>query len=101
VEVLPSGIFVSILTEGSVQDVTVAKLQSTYRVPYKVPSPHSLKCNVRLESLSVDSQNIPGATLKRRGSWVISVSIRKYRTARRLNRMFIRILLCHCLSNFK
>ncbi len=29
--------------------------------------------NVLRESLSVDSQNIPYATLKRRESWVISV----------------------------
>jgi hypothetical protein len=31
------------------------------------------KCNVLRESLSVDSQNIPCATLKRRRSWVVSV----------------------------
>ena len=43
------------------QDVTVARLQSL-----------SLKCNVLRESLSVDSQSVPCATLKRRGSWVIS-----------------------------
>jgi hypothetical protein len=36
-------------------------------------SPPSFKCNVLRESLSVDSQNIPCATLKRRESWVISV----------------------------
>jgi hypothetical protein len=43
-----------------------------YRVQeYRVSS---FKCNVLRESLSVDSQNIPCATLvKRRGSWVISV----------------------------
>ncbi len=34
----------------------------------------SFKCNELRESLSVvDSQNIPCATLKRRGSWIISV----------------------------
>jgi hypothetical protein len=35
--------------------------------------PPSFKSNVLRESLSVDSQNIPCVTLKRRGSWVISV----------------------------
>jgi hypothetical protein len=44
-----------------------------YRVQeYRLPSPPSFKSNVLRESLSVDSQNIPCATLKRRGSWVIS-----------------------------
>jgi hypothetical protein len=33
----------------------------------------SFKCNVLRKSHSVDSQNISCATLKRRGSWVISV----------------------------
>jgi hypothetical protein len=45
------GDFVIIRTKSSRQDVTVARLQS----------------------LSVDSQNIPCATLKRRGSWIISI----------------------------
>jgi hypothetical protein len=53
------------------QDVIVARLQST-RV-CRLPSSPSFKCNVLRESLSVDSQIIPCATLKRRGSWVISV----------------------------
>jgi hypothetical protein len=54
------------------QDVTVSRL---YRVQdYRLPSPPSFKCNVLPESLSVDSQNIPCAILKRRGSWVISIS---------------------------
>ncbi len=46
-----------------------------YRVQeYRVPSPPSFKCNVLRESLSVDSQNIPCATLKSSGSsWVIAV----------------------------
>ncbi len=45
-----------------------------YRVQEcRLPSPPSFKCNVLRESLSVDSQNIPCATLKRRRSWVISV----------------------------
>jgi hypothetical protein len=67
------GDFVTIRTELSalLQDYRV---QST-RVPYILPCPPppSFKCNVLYESLSVDSQNIPCATLKRRGSWVISV----------------------------
>jgi hypothetical protein len=46
------------------QDVSVARLQST-RV--SLPSPPSFKCNVLRESLSVDSQNIPCATLKKGG----------------------------------
>ncbi len=47
-----------------------------YRVSiqeYGLPSNSSFKCNVLLESLSEVSQNIPGATLNRRGSWVISI----------------------------
>ncbi len=57
-------------TEASMQDVTV----EDYRVQeYRLPSPPPFKCNVLRESLSVDSQNILCATLKRRGSWVISV----------------------------
>ena len=60
----------TLLTEGSMQDYTVTRLQST-RV--RLPSPPSIKCNVLRESLSEDSQNIPCATLKKMGSWVISV----------------------------
>jgi hypothetical protein len=52
------------------QDVTVARLQSI-RVP--TPLSPSFKCNVLRESFSVDSQNIPCATLKKRGPWIISV----------------------------
>jgi hypothetical protein len=51
------GDFVTIRTEASMQDITVARKQS--------------KCNVLRESLSVDSQNIPCAALNRRWSWVI------------------------------
>ncbi len=40
---------------------------------YRLPSPLSIKCNVLRESLSEDGQNIPCATLKSRGSWVISI----------------------------
>ncbi len=47
------------------QDVTVARLQSILRV--KTPHSPSFKCNVLRVSLSVGSQNIPCATLKRKG----------------------------------
>ncbi len=41
-----------------------------YRVQeYRLPSPPSIKCNVPRESLSKNSQNIPCATFKKRGSW--------------------------------
>ncbi len=64
------GHFVTIRTERSMQ---VCKT-TDYRVQeYRLPSPPSFKCNVLRESLSVDSQNIPCATLKRRGSWVIFI----------------------------
>jgi hypothetical protein len=52
------------------QDITVARLQSTIA---ETPLSPSFKCNVLRETISVDSQNIPCATLKRSGSWVISV----------------------------
>ncbi len=38
-------------------------------------SPPSFKCNVLRESLSVDCQIIPCATLKRRWSWIVSLYI--------------------------
>jgi hypothetical protein len=57
------GDFVTVLMEGSMKDVTMARL----------PSPPSIKCNVLRESLSEDSQNISCATVKRRGSFVISI----------------------------
>ena len=59
------------------QDVTVVRLQTTgYRVQkYRLPSPPSIKYNVLRESLSEESQNIPCATLKSRGSWVISIRL--------------------------
>jgi hypothetical protein len=45
-----------------------------YRVQeYRLPAPISIKCNVLRESLSEDSQNIPCATLKRRGTYTIHV----------------------------
>jgi hypothetical protein len=66
------GDFVTIRTKASMQDITDTRLQST-RVGYRLPSPPSFKCNGLRESLSVDSQNIPSATLKRRWSCLISV----------------------------
>ncbi len=65
------GDFVTILTQGPMQDNTVARLRST-RVQTPLPTPHR---NVLHESLSEDSQNIPCAMLKRRESWVISVHL--------------------------
>ncbi len=45
-----------------------------YRVQeYRLPSPPFFKCIVLRESLSVDSQNIPCAILKRKKWWIISV----------------------------
>jgi hypothetical protein len=57
------GDFVTIHTEGSPQDKTVARTVQSIGVQSNVPH----------ESLSEDNQNIPFATLKRRGSWVISM----------------------------
>jgi hypothetical protein len=54
------GDFVTIRTEGSMQDVSVTRQQSTVQ-EYRLPSPPSFKCSVLRESLSVDSQNIPCA----------------------------------------
>jgi hypothetical protein len=54
------GDLVTIRTEGSMLDIKVARLQKEYILP----SPSSFKCNVLRESLSMDSQNIPCATLK-------------------------------------
>jgi hypothetical protein len=50
------------LTEGSVQDITVARLLS---IRVQTGSPPSIKCNVLRESLSEDSQNIYLAQHKR------------------------------------
>jgi hypothetical protein len=67
------GDFDTIRKEGSVQNVTVARLQSTGTVPVPTrvqpPLSPSFKCNVLCESLSVDNQNIPCAS----GSWAIPV----------------------------
>jgi hypothetical protein len=66
------GDFVTIRTGGSMQNVTVVRLQST-----RVQTLLSLlfKNVMYCVSLSVDSQNIPCATLKRKESWVISIGI--------------------------
>ncbi len=57
-----------------------------YRVQeYRLPSPPSIKCNVLRESLSEDSQNIPCATLKERGSWVIFKYLWYYLTGVRIS----------------
>ncbi len=58
------GDFATIHKERSMQDITVAGLQST-RVQTPLSPPPSLKCNVLRGSLSVDIQNIPCATLKK------------------------------------
>ncbi len=59
------GEFVTILTGGSMQGTTQLH---DYRVQeYRLPSSPSIKCNVLRESLSEDSQNIPCATLERKG----------------------------------
>jgi hypothetical protein len=68
---LRGGDFVTIHTEALMQDITVARLLQVQE--YTLFSTPSFKCNVLRESLSVDSRNIPCATPKRRGSWVISV----------------------------
>jgi hypothetical protein len=70
--VLTFGDFVTFRTKASMQDIKVAILLSTRG---QTPYPPSFECNVLRESLSVDSQSIPCATLKRSGSWVISVFI--------------------------
>jgi hypothetical protein len=57
--------FVTIRTEGSMQDVSVAGIQVQ---EYRLPPTLSFKCNVLCESLSVDSQNIPCPTLRERES---------------------------------
>ena len=58
------GDFVTIRTEGSMQDITVTRIQST-RV--QLPSPPSFKCNVLRESLSVDSQIYSLRNIKEKG----------------------------------
>jgi hypothetical protein len=73
IEVPPSGILSLSAQRGRYR---ASRLQD-YRVQeYRLPSPPSIKCNVLREIFSVDSQNNPCATLKRRGSRVISVYLR-------------------------
>jgi hypothetical protein len=66
------GNFVTIRTEATMQDITVARLQST-----RVQTPHSplspLLNVIYYVRVSGDSQNIPYSTLQKRGSWLISV----------------------------
>jgi hypothetical protein len=62
------GDFVTIRTEASSCKTTEYKSN-------RFLFPPSSKCYLLRESLSVDSQNIPCATLKRRGWWVISVKL--------------------------
>ncbi len=50
------GDFANIRTDAFMQDVTVARIQST-RVQTPSSSPPYFKCNVLRESLSVDGQN--------------------------------------------
>jgi hypothetical protein len=57
--------FFTVLTEGSMQDITVAGVQE-----YRLPSHTSINCNVLCESLIRDRQNIPCAS---RGPGVISI----------------------------
>jgi hypothetical protein len=92
-----------------------SRLQDHRVQEYRLPSPPSMKCNVLRESLSEESQNIPCATLKRRGSWVISVYISEYHhlklfiySRRRpdlrllvefLRRLFLRFLSCFVPGN--
>ncbi len=73
-EVPPSGILSPSLQRRRCK---TSQLQD-YRVQeWRLPSPPSFKCNVLRESLSVDSQNIPCATLERRGSWgSLNISVR-------------------------
>jgi hypothetical protein len=69
VEIPPSGI---LFLEALMQNITVARLKSTrLQNPPPLPPPPYFKCNVLRESLSVYIQNIPCATLKRKGSWVV------------------------------
>ncbi len=63
------GDFVSILANGIDTDQHGCKTTEYKSTDYPLPP----LVNVLRESLSEDSQNIPCATLKRRGSWVISV----------------------------
>ncbi len=67
------GDFVTIRTEASMQDVTVTRLQSTrvQTTDSLLPSLLNVMYCVKVSLWTV--KNIPCATLKRKGSWVISV----------------------------
>jgi hypothetical protein len=81
-EVPPSG-FLSLSAPR--RRCRTSKLQA-YRVQeYRLPTPPSFKCNVLRESLSGDSKITPYATLKRRGSWVISVYLCMNQRERRVD----------------
>ncbi len=67
------GDFVTIRTQSRTSQLQDYRILEYCTLVYRLPFPPSFKCNVLRESLSVDSQNIPCATLQRRGSWVISV----------------------------
>jgi hypothetical protein len=64
------GGFVTIAQMGRCR---TSRLQDTGVQEYRLPSPPSFKCHLPVlrENLSVDSQNIPCATLKRRVSWLV------------------------------
>jgi hypothetical protein len=66
------GDFVTILTMQRGVDAGHHGFKTTEYKSTDSPPP-SMKCNVLLESLSEDSQNIPCATLKSRGSRVLSI----------------------------
>jgi hypothetical protein len=79
------GDFVTILTEESMQDITNARLQSK-RVQTPFSSP--------ILNVCMDSQNIPCATLKRRGSWVIGyLYISEYTE---YNKIFLKLEAFYC-----
>jgi hypothetical protein len=59
--------FVTILREGSIQDITIADFTVQEYRTYSLPSPPFIKCNVLRESLSEDSKNISCATLREGG----------------------------------
>ncbi len=84
---LTFGDFVTIRTEGS-----NAGRHGCMTSEYRLPSSPSFKCNVLRESLSVDNQNIPCATLKRSGSWVISVYLCIYSMPQRRPSMRVLVL---------
>ncbi len=69
------GDFVTLRTEGSMQDIVVASLQRTrVQIPLSLSS---IKCNVLRESLSVESQNIPCETLREGGTGYLCISLSK------------------------